>query len=233
MRVHSIEKNISVLAHKDHLQMANDIEHKRYQDITVLKDSPRSLVKLIRYQEKNLVHKVPKEKNKKFFNRFTTLYRKGEAFRSLESLNKLKQLNILGNTPLFAVEKRKFGMIIDSYLVYEYLEGKKVLEKDIPDVICCLNKIHATKYIHGDSQKRNFLKLQDNIAVIDASPKKKIFMNFWKMYELIYLKASISGGENHFIKFKKHKTYKLARCVHLVVISWRRFKDRVKGRCAT
>ena len=198
--------------------------------IRVLKNSPRSRVTLIRYQDQQLVYKIPVEKNRRYWSRFTTLYRQSEAFRCLRSLDLLKKLKIRSNQGLVAVEKRRWGMVIDSYVIYDYLTGKSVAPKDLPAVIEYLDEVHHTQHIHGDAQQRNFIIQDQQVAIIDATPQRKFSFRIWKMYEYCYLKASMPGCDEYFVDIKDPIAYKIARTIHQITCKWRQFKDRLKGR---
>ena len=89
-----------------------------------LKNTRRSLVLLVRAAGQKAVLKCPREKNTRQWIRFTTLYRKGEAFKAIYNMDKLKNLGIKSNRPLMAMEKRRWGMVVDSWFVYTYEEGR-------------------------------------------------------------------------------------------------------------
>ncbi len=202
-----------------------------YKVISVLKDTSRSTVKRIGIINKDLVLKVPNEKNSRLWIRFLTWFRAGEAFKNLRGMQKLSDHNIPSTKPILAAETRKFGMVVDSWLLYEYLNGQSCLnrEETYPEVVKMLCKIHNENLLHGDSQIRNFVTGNNQLHVIDANPKSsKSALS--RAYEFAYLRKSAPDIEPYISDIKKSIPYKIARMWDSVD-RWRaRNKSRIKSK---
>ena len=85
----------------------NFIEHKNYDILEILKDDKRSLVMLIDINKNKYVLKVPREKNKRKWQRFISIFRGGESMREFLQLEKLKKYNFNAPAPLIAIEEKK------------------------------------------------------------------------------------------------------------------------------
>jgi len=166
----------------------------------ILKNSNRSVVKCLDYEEKKIVIKVPIEKNKSRWIRLLTLFRKSEAEKTLESMKTLNNNGIKTNKPLFAIEERKNGMVVYSYMIFEYIEGEVVDKSKAREVIDLIRKIHKLGYLHSDTQKRNFLVNNDKILTIDAKLKRKKFGKISENMEYIGFARDINEAYEYINK---------------------------------
>ena len=200
-----------------------------YKDINIIKEvknNKRSLVLLIHYLGKQIILKSPREKNLRKWIRFTTLFRKGEAFKSILNMEKLNNMGIRTNIPLMAIEKRVLGMVFDSWILYEYEEGDRCDENNYFKVVEKLKEIHAKNILHGDPQIRNFLYNGKEIITIDCNPKRVFLGNVSKVYEFLYLEESAEDINKYFNLSKDMLSYKIARKYSEIYWVWRRFKKK-------
>ena len=200
-----------------------------YKDINIIKEvknNKRSLVLLIHYLGKQIILKSPREKNLRKLIRFTTLFRKGEAFKSILNMKKLNNMGIRTNIPLMAIEKRVLGMVFDSWILYEYEEGDRCDENNYFKVVEKLKEIHAKNILHGDPQIRNFLYNGKEIITIDCNPKRVLLGNVSKVYEFLYLEESAEDINKYFNLSKDMLSYKIARKYSEIYWVWRKFKKK-------
>ncbi|MBZ4683373.1 MAG: hypothetical protein PWP46_1692 [Fusobacteriaceae bacterium] len=180
----------------------------------ILKDSTRSVVKLINYDNKKIVIKIPVEKNKRKWIRFLTLFRKSEILKNLKSMEILLKNGIKTNKPIAGIEYRKYGMVFDSFMIYEYIEGTVVTKEDAKEVIDLLKKIHKLGYLHNDPQKRNFLKNEAELITIDTSLKKKNIFISKILENMEYIKFAVDISEAYkYIELNKI-SFKLAKFLY-------------------
>lgn len=163
----------------------------------ILKDTSRSYVKKVEIGEKKIVFKIPLEKNNSLWIRFLTLFRKSEAIKVLETMNFLNKNDIYTNLPILCCEKRKYGMVVDSFIIFEYLEGDVVKKEDAEEVIKLIKKIHKLGYIHSDTQMKNFINKNGKICTIDAKLKKKLFGKISENLEYINFGVDIEEAYNY------------------------------------
>ena len=173
------------------LKIVKQIEMGDYEVIDVLKDHPRSKVSRIRLNDLELVLKVPREKNRKTWIRFLTLFRKSEVFKNLLGMKLLNTSGFKTTKSFMACEYRNWGMVTDSWLLYYYLDGEECLDRKdtFVAVVELLQNMHSKNILHGDAQIRNFITCGPELYVIDANPKKSR-SPFAKAYEMAYLKRS-------------------------------------------
>lgn len=214
---------------KDAVDFYTRIKAKDYTILKTLKDDNRSLVEVIRINGKRYVLKIPKEKNKRKWQRFISLFRGGESMRECEQLEKLMLNGFNAPRPYLALEKRIFGMTIDSLSISEYIESRPSTEKDI-DMICnSLKEIHTKGFLHGDSQIENFLINDNRIYLIDCKLLKNIYGKFGEMYEYIYLKESCSIDLEKYINIESFY-FKGAKILNSYLHWWGNFRKKLKNK---
>jgi lipopolysaccharide heptosyltransferase II len=206
--------------------LMEDIIDKNFQHsiLKELKNNSRSHVFLIDHQGEKAVLKSPREKNTRKWIRFTTLYRRGEAFKAIQNLEKLIGLGIDTNKPLLAMEKRWLGMVVDSWMLYEYKEGRACGETDYRAVVEKLKEIHSKKILHGDPQINNFLIKEGTVVTIDCNPQKALLGNISIYYEYFYLQRSAPGIEKYFDLAKNTPSCRIAKVYSKIYWNWRDFK---------
>jgi len=212
--------------------LVDDIIRNKLQGYIIkeLKNNSRSRVLLIDLQGQKAVLKSPREKNTNKWIRFTTLYRRGEAFKVIRYLDKLLRLGFDTNKPLMAMEKRRLGMVVNSWILYKFKPGKTCDESHYPSIVNILKSFHDKDLLHGDPHVDNFMTTDQGIFTLDAKPKKPILGAISKYYEFLYLKKSAPDIEKHFNLPQNRLAYKIAHTYSSIYWSWRKSKKRRRQR---
>jgi len=208
--------------------LIDDIINHRLQGhvIEELKNNSRSLVFLIAFRGQKAVLKQPREKNTRKWIQFTTLYRRGEAFKAIHNLEKLQKLGFDANKPFMAMEKRWMGMVVDSWMLYEFKIGKACDKAHYPSIVGKLKALHDQNLLHGDAHVENFLTTDQGVITIDARLKRPVFGAASKYYEFLYLKQSAPGIEKYFHLPSNTLAYRLAQIYSNLYWSWRASKKK-------
>lgn len=214
---------------KDTVDFYTRIKGKDYTVLRTLKDDSRSLVEVIRINGKRYVLKVPKEKNRRKWQRFLSIFRGGESMRECKQLEKLMLNGFNAPRPFLALEKRRFGMTVDSLSVSEYIESRASTEKDIDIVCSSLREIHKKGFLHGDSQIENFLVTDSRIYLIDCKLLKNIYGKFGEMYEYIYLRESCFFDLDEYIDTKAFY-FKGAKLLNSYLHWWGDFRKKLRNK---
>lgn len=219
-----------LLYNKADLDFFESIQNKEFEIVDVLKDDYRSKVYRIRLSDRDLVLKIPNEKNTQPWIRFLTWFRIGEAFKNIKGMQKLRKLGISTTTPVMAAERRSFGMVVDSWLVYEYLDGHSCLDQKAlyPKVVDQLKVLHQKGVLHSDAQIRNFMHLDEKIYVIDSNPKSVSLFGFDKAYEFAYLRKSAPGIEKYYGDINESFLYRFAISYDIYDRKLARFRKKIK-----
>jgi hypothetical protein len=151
-------------------QLINDVESLPH----TLKDNHRSRVLLGEIAGRKLIAKQPRDKNKRFWARTLSYIEPTEAAQTLSTLERFHELAIPSVQPLFVLEKRVLGAVVDSWLCYEYREGKPCDELCLPNIIQMLKHIHLAKFRHNDPNLGNFLlDNEGEMFVLDSRGRKR------------------------------------------------------------
>lgn len=208
--------------------LVNKIKREEFKVIKDLKNDDRSKVTLIDIDGNKYIYKIPKEKNKRIWQRITSLIRGSESKREYENYLRIKENGFKGPVPIIYWERKIFGICVDSFLVSSYLSGKPATQKNLNIVEKELRKIHARGYLHGDSQLSNFIVENNEIYLIDAKLMKNKYGKAGEAYEFIYLEESCH--EEIDIYDKNTLSYKLAKSLNSYLHWIGRVKKAIRGK---
>jgi len=221
-----IKKNNNITIYykdKKYLKILDDFENLKIEK--VFKDDNRSKVSLFKFKGEKLVFKVPREKNNRKWQRILSIFRGSESYREFLQAEKIYNAGLKTYKPILAFEKRKYGFVVDSYLICEYLSGEtgsikhlKIIEKE-------LEKIHKLGYLHGDSQLVNFIIDNKHVYIIDSKFSKNKYGKFGARYEYIYLEESCPREINY---NKKDIYYKGAKFLNSFLHTLGRVKKKLR-----
>ncbi len=212
-----------------YLPLADDILTGRLEIIKVLKDDNRSRVLLINYQGEKLVVKEPREKNRRKWQRFLSIFRGSSSYLELKNCNKIIESGFLGAGGILAVEETNKLWVENSYFVSTYIEGNEGGIEDLEEIVRELEVIHRRGYLHGDSQLVNFMVGEDGrIYLIDCKLSRNIYGLFGSRYEFIYLEESCAGKIDLFPKDDIY--YRGAKMLNSYLHWYGRTKKRLRGK---
>lgn len=161
---------------------------------TTLKDDKRSLVKQGELFGKKIIAKQPRDKDRRLWIRVLSLFRNGEARSAQKTLTRFAELGINSVQPICTLEQRKYGCLIDSWIIYEFREGQESNLSHLPDIIKLLQKLHQHGYRHDDPNFGNFLVDADSqqLFLIDCKGKKRLG-KFSDYYDFMLLSQRNDG----------------------------------------
>ena len=153
------------------------IELQDKKPAEVLRKHHRSIVEKKQLDDVYYIVKQPNNKNHSYWIRFTTLYRDSEVLKDLKSQLLLEQLRIPTVKPIAALEKRKFGMVVDSNIIYLFRPGEQITEEQYSQMLSFMQVLHRNGYLHDDPHIKNFLQFESKAFAIDCKPRKNLFLN--------------------------------------------------------
>ena len=172
--------------YKSLLKLGKNIIDENIKIFQEFKVTKRNYVIGIEYENKKYILKSPRNEHRIPQRKFFTIFKGGESFSTLKNINIL--IDEYGFDefvrPLMAIVKRKNGMIVDSYLVMEYIEGVALEKKNVFEVVEFLKRLHKTKHYHGDANTSNFMIKDGKLKTIDTQGKKYWFGEYRKYYEV-------------------------------------------------
>lgn len=158
-----------------------------------LKDDKRSLVKQGELFGKTVIAKQPRDKNRRKWIRALSLFRKSEVLSTQETLDNFERQGIESVKPICALEQRKLGFLVDSWLIYEFREGQTSNLDQLADILVMLKKLHENGYRHDDPNFGNFLvDSEQHLFLIDCKGKKRLGI-FSDYYDFMLLSQRNEG----------------------------------------
>ena len=155
--------------------------NKTYEIIKEYKNDKRSYIAVIKFKDKKIILKYPKNEVRIPQRKIMTLLKKGEALNTYERINKYKDKGLDNLCDIYAVGiRRRYGMISNSFMIMEYVDGRETQPEKIDDIELLmegLKKLHSFGLQHGDANPRNFMvdKQSNKLKIIDTQLKKDIF----------------------------------------------------------
>jgi heptose II phosphotransferase len=149
----------------------------------VLRDDQRSRVLLVRppldtptdllkQSPGPWVLKRPLWRDGRLWNRLVSWLGPGEMSRAFAGGLLLLSTGLQTPRPLLVMERRRAGLLVESWLVYEFVEGRPLTEEDWPALVSALRLLHASGLRHGDPHLANWLIRTDgSLCALDPGPR--------------------------------------------------------------
>ncbi|MBR9871046.1 MAG: hypothetical protein GYB26_07905 [Gammaproteobacteria bacterium] len=139
---------------------------------TVFRDNRRTLSAQVTCADQSLLLKVPRARNGRKWERFLTLFRESDAFRTLHNLELMRSMGFSAPEPVLAGERRAGGVVVDSFVCYRFVEGRRAEPRDASAILAAIEALHQRGYLRGDAQLANFLIVEGNVTFIDFRLKR-------------------------------------------------------------
>ena len=172
--------------------------------IKILKDTKRNYVAIIEIEKIKYILKEFRSEVIIPQRHIQTIFKDGEALTTLKNgLEAIEEGIDELVKPLIALVKKNW-MIEKSYLLMEYIEGSRIETKeDVDKIIKLIKKVHQLGRYHGDLNTSNFIKLNNEIKMIDTQIKKEKILFFKRAYDIFTLEEDILVSRYLFYDVKK------------------------------
>lgn len=139
---------------------------------TVFRDNRRTLSAQVTCAGQSLLLKVPRARNGRKWERFLTRFRESDAFRTVRHLELMRSMGFAAPEPVLAGERRAGGVVVDSFVCYRFVEGRRAVPDDAGAILAALEDLHQHGYLRNDAQLANFLIVDNNVTFIDFRLKR-------------------------------------------------------------
>lgn len=206
-----------------------DVAAKNFKSIQLFKDDYRSRVELVEHSVYGKInYKIPVLRNHDFFERFRSLLRQSFVFRVFDSHIEALELGFSCGKPLLAAENRKFGVCVDSFIVYEFVDGRPAVAHDLEDgklVIPEMVKLFQLGIARDDPSQRNFLIEGEQVHLIDFNFKRNIFGRYMVVAEFLVFAKNYPEAFDYLPKNTANSfLFKFVRSFKWIVEKLDRFK---------
>jgi len=189
--------------------LAQKVLNKKYKVVTEYKNTERNYVAKIEIDNELYVLKSPKAETIIPQRKIQTIIKKGEGLNSFINIDKAKKLGLNFFIEPLAVMVKKGVFIKESFILMEYIDGEIIrTEEGIDQIMDLVEKIHKKGIYHGDLNTSNFIKIKDEIKIIDTQAKRERLWNFKRAYDILTLKNDLLVLEKGYDVEKKYKISK-------------------------
>ena len=211
---------------KKYEEVLKKIIDKNYKVEKILKDTVRNYVAIVSFDNKKYILKSPKAENIIPQRKLLTFFKKGEALNTLININKARNKGIVEFVEVYgAIVKRKNNLIVESYILMEYIDGKALQTlEEIAKVMELTKKMHNHGIYHGDLNTSNFIKAKDGIIrILDSQAKEEKYIYFKRWYDIFTFKEDILTIEKGF-DVEKNYNYNSNKISYFLAKSLKKIK---------
>lgn len=198
---------------------------------TVFKDDKKCLVAKFHFDisSDSYIVKIPRARSIRYWERLLTIFRDGESFRQFSNFKKLILLGFNAPTPILATEKRSRGIVIDSFIIYKYIEGRLATPEDVDIIAPELIKLLNLGFTRKDPHPQNFIIASDGVYFIDFHIKRPFFFNKLRccMEYCKFLETTPSGSRYIEQLTKSKILFSLAIILQRYLSSFRKLRRKI------
>jgi len=195
----------------------------------VLKDDHRSKVLLIDLEGVPYIVKIFVLQKTWWWFRLTSLLFPTIGEIACENAVALNEVGLLTPSPSLLLQKRRFGMVIESLLVYPYLPGRTATIKDAGEIIEFVHRMHDSNWIHRDPHPANFLMTGTGLATIDPVRAKRSRSKYLKAYDVMLMEHDMPAAPALYGKESLGIHYVLAKAGHDFIRFYRKSKKQLRS----
>lgn len=222
----------SEISDDDTKQLVEQVCSKALVAYSPHRDNQRTLSARFQFKQDNLVIKIHRARNSRFWERMLTLIRGSEVARVYQGMLDLKHLGMVGAYPVLMTEKKILGITVDSFLIYKFLEGRLSSAADSPAIAMAVLSLHEMGYSRRDIHLGNFIITPDNrVGMIDFRlAKPRLLRQFSLDLELVQMLRAIPSTFPYIPQSRMSSyTFKSARKWHGFSLALRSIKKKVKS----
>jgi len=211
-------------------RLADALGRQAFNVVSVFKDDRRTYIARIEIAGRELVCKIPYGRNQRRWERFLTLLREGETFRHFRSMAQLLKLGFRAPEPVLAAQRRSRGMVVDSWLLYRFVEGKKAGSGDAGPITRELLRLHEMGYLRRDPHAKNYLVADGGIVFVDSRLTRPRVLNHLRTrLELAkYLRTTPEGWDHLPDRVKEEFSLRVAKHLAQLITRARRVRRGLK-----
>ena len=207
------------------LNISKDIIDKNFQIVKIYKDTVRNYVAKISLKNEEYILKSPKAENIIPQRKILSAFKLGEALTTLKNVKEAEEKEITEFVKIYAAIVKRNILIQESYILMENIEGEILrTEEDIDKVLEIIEKLHKSNIYHGDLNTSNFIKVNNEIKIIDSQAKQEKYLNFKKWYDIFTLEEDMLVLSLHY-KIKEKYNFLKKDIGYYTALFLKKFKN--------
>ena len=194
----------------------------------ILKHDHRSLVGLFQMNGERYAVKQFMLQHTWIWFQWTSLLFPSLGRIAYENAARLRADGIRIPTPVLLLERRKLGMVRDSWLVYNYLDGAALTVGDGVELVGFLKRMHNAGWVHRDPHPANFIRTPDGIATIDYIKTRRRRSRYLRAYDVVLVAQNIPNAPELYGCAELGIWFDLAQKGHWLVRQYRNIKRALR-----
>jgi hypothetical protein len=194
----------------------------------VLKHDHRSLVGTVTVNDVRYVVKKFILQRTWLWFQFTSLFFATLGEVAFKNAVELSKLGILTPKPLLLMQKMMRGMVVECWLVYPFMEGDLVSEKDVKEIVGFVRRMHEAGWIHRDPHRANFIRTPLGLATIDPIRARQSNSRYLRAYDVMHMSHDMPSAPDVYGRDKLGIYFKLAVAGHSGIRLYRLVKSGLR-----
>jgi heptose II phosphotransferase len=203
----------------------------------VIHESARGRVATVDHPAGRLVIKHSFLERTSRWRRILSLFRPAEGVRAFRATRALRLAGVRVPEAVFGLERRRWGLAVDSWHVYRFVDGRAARVEDAEELVRALRALHVRGWVHGDPHLGNFLIRGHDVLLLDCSRVRRSWSPYARAFDFVLLEKCCRGlGGGPLVLPNEGPWTRLARTHSRALVAWRRMKRwlrspfRVSGR---
>ncbi|MCF7810106.1 hypothetical protein K9N50_03865 [bacterium] len=195
---------------------------------TILKHDHRSVVGTFNIGNVKYVVKKFTLQGTRLWFRLTSL-----LFPALGEIACRKSINLISdgiNTPepVLLLQQTRNHVVIESWMVYRFLEGQAMTSLDAPEIVTFVKQMHEFGWVHRDPHPANFIRTKNGVAALDPIRVKKTSSRYLRAYDVVLMEHDMPSAPALYGRAELGFWFQLAVIGHNLVRAYRLTKYAVR-----
>jgi len=194
----------------------------------VLKHDHRSFVGIFEVNNVRYVIKKFILQNTSFWFRLTSILFPSRGEIAARNGLELKKTGFLTPRPIILMQRVKNWMVMDSWLVYRFLEGEQMSAVNAVEIVSFVKKMHKAGWIHRDPHPANFIRTREGIAMLDPVRVCKLKNRYLRAYDVVHMCNDMPEAQSLYGRDELGLWFYLAKAGQNIVRLYRVTKHTLK-----
>jgi heptose II phosphotransferase len=140
----------------------------------------------------------------------------------------LAKAGLLTPPPLYLLQKQRFGMVVESRLIYPYMQGSPATESDAQEIVSFVSRMHEAGWIHRDPHPANFIRTDEGLATLDPIKARRSRSLYRQAYDVMLLEHDLRDAPKLYGVGRLGGYFALAKAGHDFIRFYRRVKKNLR-----
>ncbi len=130
--------------------------------------------------------------------------------------------------PVLLMQQTHNRMIVSSWLVYRFIEGRLMTEQDEEDIVTFVKGMHQSGWIHRDPHPGNFIRTPEGVATIDPIRARQSESRYLRAYDVVLMEHDMPEALDIYGREELGFWFTAAKTGHTLVRIYRHLKHGLR-----